>query len=609
MLLIRNFFAAVTLSLLLAGTAIASGTVFPWRQAPQFLDVENVLQQADVLRDAAKLVVSMEIAPDYYVYRPSLKVVNATGEAVAMELPPGTIKHDEFFGETQVFYANDLRIELPASTPANAVLHWQGCAEAGICYPPQQLALRLPLVASSTSISLPSETQQAIQLSPSPQPMSLAADQATAQKLASLHPVIGVLLFFGFGVLLAFTPCTLPMIPIVASMVVGKQTTTARALVLLGSYVLTMAVTYSVVGVAAGLAGSNWYAALQSPWILGAFAGLFVLLASTLFGLFELRLPAWLLNRVDVVSRKHAGGSITGSAALGLLSALLVGPCMTAPLAGALLYISQTGSALLGGLALFALGLGMGLPLLGLALFGNKVLPKPGPWMECVRVVFGYVMLGVAISMLDRFMPAQWMLAIWGGWLLAVAIGLLAWSKNVIPRTERAGWFLRYMSVLTGIWALLLLVGSASGATSIQQPLEKLCAVTAVSAPPNSQQPTYIAAKTVENVNNLLRVAQAQGKWTLIDFFAEWCASCHVIEKNVFGNPEVATRLEHLQIIRPDVTRNDAEDKALLKHWGVQGPPTLILVAPDGTERRDLRMVGELSATDFLQTLDTAGTP
>lgn len=607
MLLIRNFVAIFTLSLLLAGEAIASGGVFPWSKAPQFLDVEEVLQQADVVQDGSKLVVAMAIAPDYYVYRTSLKVVNAAGEAVAMHLPQGTPKHDELFGETHVFYGSDLRIELPASAPVDAVLHWQGCADAGICYPPQQLALQLPLAVSSTPMPLSTEAQAGKPTAPPPT-APLAADQAAAQKLASLHPAMGVLLFFGFGLLLAFTPCTLPMIPIVASMVVGKQSTTARSLVLLGSYVLTMAATYAVVGVAAGLAGSNWYAALQSPWLLGAFAGLFVILASSLFGLFELRLPAWLLNRVDVISRKHAGGSITGAAALGLLSALLVGPCMTAPLAGALLYISQTGSALLGGMALFALGLGMGLPLLALAMFGNKVLPKPGPWMERVRVVFGYVMLGVAISMLNRFVPAQWMLAIWGAWLLAVATGLLAWG-SASSLAERGAWFLRYLSVLTGIWALLLLVGSASGATSLLQPLQKLRAVAAVGMPSNSPQPTYIAAKTVEDVNNQLQAAQAKGQWTLIDFFAKWCVSCHVIEKNVFGHPEVAARLQHLHIIRPDVTHNDAADRALLKHWGVQGPPTLILVDPNGIERRDLRMVGELSAARFLETLDSAGTP
>src|SRR5690606_30261308 len=239
----------------------------------------------------------------------------------------------------------------------------------------------------------------------------------------------------------------------------------ARAFILSLCYVVAMAVTYAAVGVAAGLAGANLQATLQSPWLLGAFAALFLVLASALFGVFTLRLPSALVNRVESAGRGQAGGSVGGAAMLGLLSALLVGPCMTAPLAGALLYIGQTGSAVQGGLALFALGLGMGLPLLAIAMFGARVLPKPGPWMERVRVAFGYVMLGMAITMVGRFLPGALSLMLWGAWLLALAVGLLAWAQALVDRLH-AAWMLRFGAAFAGLWAVLILVGAASGADS-----------------------------------------------------------------------------------------------------------------------------------------------
>lgn len=262
------------------------------------------------------------------------------------------------------------------------------------------------------------------------------------------------------------------MIPIVSSMVVGSQAGLRRALGLSLAYVLAMAAAYAVVGVMAGLAGANLQAALQSPWLLGAFAALFLLLASSLFGLFELRLPSVLVDRLSS-SGAGKGGSLGGAAALGVLSALLVGPCMTAPLAGALLYIGQTGSALYGGLVLFALGLGMGLPLLAIALFGARVLPRPGPWMERIRIAFGYLMVGMAIMMLARFLPTTISLALWGFWALSVAIGLIAWAQGLAAR-QRLAWTVRVGAAISGVWSVLMLVGAASGGDSVLQPLTHL---------------------------------------------------------------------------------------------------------------------------------------
>lgn len=641
MALYRHVFLAFLLCCGVAGSTWASGLFPSWASSnPQFLDAADVFKlEAAQMRDEA-LSAAGHVADGYYVYRHSIKLVDARGREVGLSLPAGQPKYDEFFGDTEIYTGDGLRLLWPATLQGPLTLHWQGCAEAGICYPPQTMLVPLPpqrdasaSPASSTGVALvadatvqqpalptandsvaspqasaPDAASLAMLLS-SPAGAGIAVDmgedQAAAQRLATLGPVAGTLLFFGFGLLLAFTPCTLPMIPIVSTLVVGSQANPRRALLLSLSYVLAMAGTYAVVGVAAGLAGANLQATLQSPWLLGAFAVLFLILASSLFGLFELRLPYAVVNRIESAGKGKTGGRIAGAAALGFLSALLVGPCMTAPLAGALLYIGQTGSALYGGLALFALGLGMGLPLLAIAVFGARVLPRPGAWMEMVRVAFGYVMLGMAVMMLSRFLPGTASLLLWGMWILSIATGLIAWGQAVATR-PRLAWTLRSAATFAGLWSVLMLVGAASGGASALQPLVHL---RGAAIAPTATGVTYVQAKSAADVDARIAEAGARGQWTLIDFYADWCVSCHVIERNVFGNPAVAARLANVQIVRPDVTRNDEEDRALLKRWQVQGPPTMILVGPDGKERRAQRVVGEINADVFLERLDSAGTP
>lgn len=617
--LYRGALAMMVLCFLVIGGVSANAGLFSLGADAEFLDPADVFKVEKISRQGAWLVAQGQIADGYYVYRHSLKLVSAQDKAVDVELPPGTPKQDEFFGDTVIYTADGLQLRVPASEvdseAGSMTLHWQGCAEAGICYPPQTMTLDMSSRAADAAVSEPGTEGTAgpaaddIKQSNagSDTTANVSEDQAAAQKLAALGPVWGTLLFFGFGLLLAFTPCTLPMIPIVSTMVVGSQAKPRRAFFLTLSYVLAMAATYAAVGVVAGLAGANLQATLQSPWLLSAFAGLFLILASSLFGLFELRLPSALVNRVESAGRSRSGGSLPGAAALGFLSALLVGPCMTAPLAGALLYIGQTGSAVYGGLALFALGVGMGLPLLVIAMFGARVLPKPGTWMDRVRVAFGYVMVGMAVMMLDRFVPGSVSLVLWGAWVLSVAIGLLAWAHAVAERL-RLQWTLRTVAAFIGLWAVFMLIGAASGGNAVLQPLAHLRGSVQTPAGDTSKI-AYIEAKSVEDVDARLADAAGRGQWTLVDFYADWCVSCHVIERNVFGDPAVAERLARMQIVRPDVTRNDATDKALLKHWGVMGPPTLMLVGPDGVERRDLRIVGEIDAEGFLEHLNAAGTP
>lgn len=606
--------AALILCCLAVGTAWANTNFLSFGAAPEFLDPAEVFILDEVQRHGDNYVVSSHVADGYYVYRHSLKLVDDQENEVDLTLPQGTSIHDEFFGDSEIYTGNSAWLRFSASASGPVTLHWQGCAEDGICYPPQTMQINTAgaivvnndpqsgITADASTGS--SKTEVGSTSAGMTSSSNLAEDQVAAQRLESLGPVAGTLLFFGFGLLLAFTPCVLPMIPIVSTIVVGTQVKPKRALILTSSYVLVMAGTYAVVGVIAGLAGANLQATLQSPWLLGSFAALFLILASSLFGLFELSLPAGLMNRVQSAGQGRTGGSIASAGVLGFISALLVGPCMTAPLAGALLYIGQTGSAVQGGLALFALGLGMGVPLLAIAVFGARVLPKPGAWMDRVRIAFGYVMVGMAVMMLDRFLPGTVSLVLWGAWILSIAVALVAWAQAVVDR-RRLTWALRSGAVFTGLWSVLMLVGAASGGDSALQPLAHLRAVAPAQAA--VAEFNYVEAKSVADVDARLADASAGGQWTLIDFYADWCVSCHVIERNVFGDPAVAERLAHMQIVRPDVTRNDATDRELQQHWGVMGPPTLILVSPDGTERRDLRVVGEINASEFLDRLNTAG--
>ncbi|WP_407650563.1 protein-disulfide reductase DsbD [Comamonas resistens] len=607
-LLLRRAILALVLMCCAAGAAVAGSGSFLWSNESQFLDAAEVFKLREVSQQDDWIVVEGKIAKGHYLYRHALKLTDEKGRNVPLELPAGTAKHDESFGDTEIYTSPDLSLRFPANTAGPATLHWQGCADKGVCYPPGTI----PVAWSATN-----RVQASNHASPVPETARAAKshegvgdDQALAKRLGAMGPVSGMLLFLGFGLLLAFTPCTLPMIPIISTLVVGSQAKPRRAFALSLAYVLAMAGTYAAVGVAAGLAGANLQATLQSPWLLSAFAGLFLVLAVSLFGAFELQLPSAFVNRIESAGRGRAGGSLAGAAVLGFLSALLVGPCMTAPLAGGLLYIGQTGSGLTGGLVLFALGLGMGLPLLAIAAFGARILPKPGEWMDRVCVAFGYVMVAMAIMMLARFLPATVSLLLWGALALGVAFGLLGWAK-ALKSTGRLMWALKFGAALIGIWSILMLVGAASGADSALQPLAYMRLSTVPSGTNNAStsKPNYLAAKSVKDVQARLDEASEQGQWTLIDFYADWCVSCHVIERNVFGDTTVAERLAKLQILRPDVTRNDATDQALLKQWQVMGPPTLILVGPDGKERRAQRMVGEMEPHDFLERLSEAGAP
>ncbi|NCT87255.1 protein-disulfide reductase DsbD [Stenotrophomonas acidaminiphila] len=638
----------------------AGGGVFSSNE-PEFLDARDVFRIEAI--DASDDVVHVRaaVAPGYYVYRHRL-TVEAGGSALPLQLPRGKPKTDEFFGTTEV-YRDGLGFDVRSAGATTATLHWQGCADAGICYPPQTVQIELPPTPravngwtrsagpTSTAPEKQSSTAPAVRPAsaavgdaPAPAtaaserpmkapralvataaaadaaesarrnaadvarstPAALGEDEALARRLAGSGILAAVAVFFGLGLLLAFTPCTLPMVPIVSGLVLGGQPSPRRALALSAAYVVPMALTYAGLGVAAGMSGANLQAALQNPWMLGAFAVLFVVLSMPMFGLFELQLPAWLRERLDRAGRGTRGGTVTGAAAMGVLSALLVGPCMTAPLAGALLYIGQTGDPLVGGVALFALGLGMGLPLLAIATFGARVLPKPGAWMNRVKAAFGFVLLALAVSMLGRVVSPSMTLALWGAWLLALAVGLMALAAHRDAASPWR-WSTRGAAAIVAVWAVAMMVGGAGGSSSPWRPLAALAGPAAGTVSPVGSPVAFVPAKSRADVARRLTEAGARGQWTLVDFYADWCVSCHVIEREVFGDPRVAAALGHLQVLRPDVTANDATDQALMRAWGVAGPPTLLLIGPDGRERREQRVVGEIDAAQFLGQLERAG--
>lgn len=562
-------------------TTLAEAGNNPFEVKPDFLPVDKAFTFTSERLPSGETQLFWQIADGYYLYQKRLKF-DGLAQDHQPALPDGEHHSDEFFGE-QTVYRQGLEVKLPAAASGKVKLGWQGCADAGLCYPPQTLEVNLggaPAVAAGNSAATGNGTAQ---------------DQLLANDLQQKSWGLGLLAFFGFGLLLAFAPCSLPMLPILAGIVVGSGASPRRGLALASSYVLCMALVYAGMGVIAALLGSNLQAWLQQPWVLGSFAALFVLLALPMFGFFELQMPAFLRDRLEGASRQRQGGSLIGCGALGALSALLVGPCMTAPLAGGLLYIAQTGNALFGGLALFALGLGIGLPLLLLVTLGNRFLPKPGPWMNLLKGVFGFLFLGTAIYMLRPVLSSSLWIGLWGA--LALVLAYCAWQQRAI-----AGRLLHLFgaaAVLFGLWGSVLLVGAAGGSDDLWRPL-KVYSGGSVASSATAHDP-FTTVKSPAELQRALDSAQAQGQWVLLDYYADWCVSCKIMEKTVFGQPQVQDALKDVRLLRLDVTLDNADGRELLGRYKVPGPPSMLWIGPDGSERRSQRITGEVDANTFLQ--------
>ncbi|HIQ40321.1 MAG TPA: protein-disulfide reductase DsbD [Sulfurivirga caldicuralii] len=548
------------------------------------------------------LTLSWQIQPQYYLYQDKIQLIPSGGLQLGdFQLPKAKIKDDPIFGKTPVYY-DRLAFEVPLRGSGTLTVKYQGCWDGGVCYPP--VVKTLTIRASGNALqNVP--TQAADKRTTSAQQALSETDQiANALKEKGFWFVIGA--FFLFGLLLTFTPCVLPMIPILSSIIVGQgpQLTTGKAFLLSSVYVLAMALTYTLAGVLAGLFGANLQVALQNPWVLGAFALVFVALALSMFGFYELQLPASLQTRLNALANKQQGGTLTGVAIMGALSALIVGPCVAPPLAGALIYIGQTGDALLGGSALFAMSLGMGVPLIIAGTLGGKYLPHAGGWMDTVKAIFGVVMLGLALWIAERILPF-WLVVTLSAMLLIVSA---VYMGALEATTSKSGWakLWKGLGLVLLIWGVLLLISVARGTPDLLTPLKNPGATTG--ATPSLK----INFKPINSLDDL-QAYLGQGQPVLLDFYADWCISCKEMERFTFSDPQVQARMSQFITLKADVTDNRPEHKALMQALGIIGPPAILFFDPQGQEIRSLRVVGTKTADEFAailrQALATRGSP
>lgn len=591
---------------------------FVWLVASLWLSVGWVQAEEDFLDPDAAFSVKVEVsgseviarwavAKGYYLYqeRIALELVSGNVTLGKLVLPTAYKKNDPNFGDVLVYKQDFVgRAPITGSGEFSLLVKYQGCADAGLCYPPQKQTI--PLIALDPSTSAVSAVAQMTTEASASFDAQANAELSETDQIASMlsggNVWLIVAAFFGIGLLLAFTPCVFPMIPILSSIIVGQGEglTTRRAFVLSLVYVLAMASTYTIAGVLAGLFGANLQAAFQNPWVLSVFSILFVALAISMFGFFELQLPASLQAKLADVSNKQAGGTLAGVAIMGLLSALIVGPCVAPPLAGALIYIGQTGDALLGGLALFALSMGMGVPLLLVGTAAGKFMPRAGGWMDNVKAVFGVSLLAVAIWMLSRILPDALVLLLWAGLAIASAVYLGALS------VATTGWqkLWKSLGLMLLLWGVFLLVAMASGGSSALKPLAHWVHTASNGGTTSSEgHQAFTKIQNIAELRQALDTAKAQNKAVMVDFYADWCVSCKEMESFTFTDPSVTQKMKQLVLLQVDVTDNTDAHKALLKSFGLVGPPAIIFYDTTGQEVRPLRVVGFMKAVTFSQQL------
>lgn len=593
-----------TLLTLLGTIALVSGAslagVSSPAAEPDFLEPEQAFPLTVKAVDATHLEVRIAIADGYYVYKNKLKL--AADQGVILEkpdFPTPKVKTDAHFGEVET-YRGELVLPVSHSVsqkPFELTVTTQGCADAGLCYPPITRTVSVDGAGDAPASATPASRVQ-IEANSIPASAEDESSQIGALLKGSNLPLI-LISFFGFGLLLAFTPCVFPMIPILSGIIVGHgaNITKKRALVMSCAYVLGMAVAYTLAGVAAGLSGTLLSSALQNAWVLGCFGLVFVALSFSMFGFYELQLPASLQSRLSD-SANRQGGSLIGVTLMGTLSALIVGPCVAAPLAGALLYIAQTGDALLGGLALFTMALGMGAPLIVVGVAARSALPKAGGWMEGVKKAFGVLLLGVAVWLVSPVVPpVVTMLAIAA---LLIFSGIFLHALDPLP-THASGWQRFWKG--TGAMAVLMggsmLVGTLAGSRDLLQPLAVLRAEAA--AP---QLAKDVSFKRVRNLAELDQVVKTADRPVMVDFYAEWCVSCKEMEHQTFTDPAVRLRLDKTVIVQVDVTANSDDDKALLKRFGLFGPPGIVFLEGGEKSREVQRVIGFQDADKFARVLD-----
>lgn len=617
--LYRHCLMLLAMALLLMGWQAAA------HAETEFLEPEKAFVFSAQMAAPDTLELRYKVAPGYYMYRErfgiTISPVGATtlGEAV---YPKGDVKYDPTFEKDMEVFHKDVVIRVPVGAgtqPFTLTLTGQGCADAGLCYPPMDSSIKLTPVAGGYAVAGAAAAPLAGSASTSSSSSSSstsglgalfsAGDTGLADALGGLGWAKTAGVFLVLGLLLAFTPCVLPMIPILSSIVLGgvaqPRPTRGRGLALAATYVLGMSVVYTALGVAAGLSGAGLAAWLQTPWVLSLFALLLAVLALAMFDVFTFQMPSGVQARLSERSSRIPGGRYTGALVMGALSALIVGPCVAAPLAGALLYISQTGDVFLGAAALFAMAWGMGVPLLIVGASSGALLPKAGPWMDGVKRLFGMLLLGTAWWMLIPVVPTWVQMSGWA--FLAIVSAVMLRAFDALPAGAGAGrMFGKGLGLLLALAAAAWLVGAASGGRDVLQPLSHLAAragaapgVAGVAA--DGGEVHFTRVRNNAELDALL--AQSRQP-VMLDFYADWCVSCREMERFTFTDPGVAQRMSTMLLVQADVTANNADDRALLKRFRLFGPPGIMFFEPGGKELPDARVVGFQDARRFTESLD-----
>ena len=599
-----------------------------------FLDPEVAFKGSVRALDARTVEISFDIAPGYYLYREQFKFAATDATIGQPVIPPGKVKFDETFQKNVETHRGLLRIAVPveqAKNPFRVAVNYQGCADKGLCYPPAQMRADVSLAgfggdgtvkvqpgrdmpipgatAESTgqtpamSTPAPANTQEAPKPVVDTAPSGDAGGTEAALRSGAFWKVVGA--FFLAGIALSLTPCVLPMVPILSSIIVGQgacgTSTRGRSFALSVSYALGMALIYTALGVGAGLAGEGLAAALQNPWVLGAFALMLVALSLSMFGVYELQLPSALTSPLSHASQKLPAGRFAGVFAMGGLSALIVSPCVAAPLAAALVFISQTRDVWLGGTGLFALSAGMSVPLLLVGASAGALLPRAGAWMNDVKQVFGVLLLAVALYIVQPVLPATAALALWGVLLVGSAAALYESGKGRGPSV--GGWGRNAVAALLAIFGAIQIVGASSGGTDPVHPLSHLTGSRAAAGAALN----FLPVRSTAELDAALAEARKLGRPAMLDFYADWCVSCKEMEHLTFSEAPVQAKLANAVLLKADVTKNNADDRELLKRFQLFGPPGTIFFDAQGKELLQPRVIGFQNTERFLETLHAVG--
>lgn len=592
-LLCSNTTLQASTSLLYGNGSLNSG-------APEFLPVEQAFIFSGRV-DQETAFIDVEIAPEHYLYkhRFSFSPVDANTRLGISEYPPGEELFDPYYQKNLETFSENFTIQIPAWFSGQLPeinISFQGCAKAGLCYPPHNISIPLVIQPESNNGNIDASTPVTSLKE------SSESDDVFYKKQLEEQIFAALLLFFLAGIGLSFTPCVLPMFPILSSLILGnKQASRGKIFSLSFAYIISMSLTFAIAGTLMGLFGAslNLQAQLQSPWFIYPMAGLFVALSLSMFGLYELQLPASVRDKFS--SNSSQGGRVSGAVVMGVISALVVSPCVSAPLAGALIYISTTGDAVYGGLTLFALGVGMGVPLLLFALGGRQLLPKAGEWMNSVRAVFGVLLLGVSIWMLERVTPPSVPLFLWGALFIGCAVYLGALNFEIKNKFKQT---LQTVGLVFLVFGICLIVGSAMGNHNPLNPLARPLATNTSSPFITPDTVAFDKVSTLPELNQLLQQASRQNQPVMVDLYADWCVSCKIMERNVFPDPLVSSDLAKLELITLDITKNTKEHQQFMNEYQLFGPPALLFFNPEGEEVKSVRTQGQVSVNQLKKRLE-----